>query len=269
MHDKPGKSPVGLLVGTIVSIVFLYCLDIFTVGRIARPVPFPFTDNECLNYEISYPNSNNPGTNSKVCFRKKGDNFIERVSGVPWLSEVLTTTFNLDGFSILSKEDIEYRMKAFSRDKNLPLFLQQEEKRVMKGMKEHCRYFGPLDLEAGDLFYNKFPVKEFSEYNNEPVYLVEVYPWRDTQYADKGLVSKFIQKLWLFSIRRRQQFIMGYPKRTKSSSDVMERLYYSRKSGVLMGSERLWVVRDVKGNVVSEDSSKKERDVKTRLIRQK
>lgn len=268
MQDTLAKISVKFVGIVFAGIMLIYCLDVFTVKYVAPPVLFPFTDGECLTYEISYPNSNNPAVNSEVCFKKKGDNFIEYVAGPPWLARKLTTTYNLNGFSVLSQEDIDYRLKAFSRDKNLPLFLRQEEEKILRNIREHSKFFGPADLKPGDLFYNKFPVKEFSEYNGEPVYVVEIHPWENTQYRDKGLISKLFLNLFAFGTHRRQQFILGYPKRAKASDDLIERHYYSRNSGVLVGSERLWVSRDIKGNIVSEDSSKKELNVKMRLIRE-
>lgn len=234
-----------------------YALERATTPHIAEIVSVPFQDGECLKYSQIYSNAPDLAPlEYDVCFYNTESGFTEKWGG-------RTSTYNVDGFLRLTESDKESWRKVLGKDKEdqsrIELLLLEN---VLGDLNSHSIFYGPPDLYVGNLFYDKYLVSGFADYNGEPAYIVEHDSWTDTRISDKGVVLKNFWKL-MFRFNR---LVFKPTIRTGLSDDVIERFYYSRKTGILHGSERIWVKRDKNGNIISEDSLLKERNSKTKLI---
>lgn len=244
----------------VVAIIFIlfsgYFLDLKTAPVKAPIVDFPFKDDQCLTYEQYFHLQQDESTNSKVCFQLDQDGFIEVWDG-------RTTTYDSHGFANLSVNDIESWKNVLGEREDKRSFAQNYLfDSIADDLNYHNIFYGPPDLSIGYIFYNGHKVKEFSEYNGESVYVVENSSWEDTRLTDKGIISKVFWRI-MFDYNR---LVFEPTQREGSSNDLIERLYYSRTTGILQGIERIWVVRDKNGNVLSSESPLKFKNNRTRLI---
>lgn len=253
------KKRAFLVIAIIFILLFGYFLDLKTAPIKAPIVDFPFKDGQCLTYEQDFNLQQDEPASSKTCFHLDQDGFMEVWDG-------RTTTYDIQGFADLSEKDIESWKNVLGENEDKRGFAQNYLfDSVAKDLNYHNIFYGPLNLSIGHIFYNGHKVKEFAEYNNEPVYVVENSSWEDVRLADKGIISRTFWRI-MFNYNR---LVFKPTRRTGPSNDLIERLYYSRTTGILQGIERVWVVRDKDGNVLSAESPLKFKNSRIRLINSK
>lgn len=242
----------------IVAVLFLggYVVNSATIPRKAIPVPFPFNDGECLKYEQIFYFQGASASTNEICFSKINNGFVEKRGD-------LMSTYDDKGFLRLTESDIVSWKKELRFDdkkkSKIETFLFND---TMSELDAHSIFYGPSDLRVGDLFYDNYSVVKFADYYGEPIYVVEHNTWTDVKISDKGVIGK---SFWQF-MRNYNRLLNRPTIRTGESDDLIEYFYYSRKTGILHGSERIWMKRDKSGNIILEDSSLKEKNSKTRLI---
>lgn len=223
-------------------LILAFLLLMALLNRVLRPtmagfVPLPIQDNGCLSYETAFAKEEGSKLEKKVCFeRRLNGGFVERDGAV-------ATPYGEDGLTDYSPRDIDAL-------KRLPgISTTRIDRFVIRGMKRHSRYYGPADLEIGAIFYDGHPVTAFSRFNHTDVYVVELRPDIDATLTTKGPIARFFAMMM-----KRYDRLMYVPTvRDASSSDVFEKRYYSRTTGILQGLVRYRVIRDVDGHVVGED----------------
>lgn len=241
---------------TIVAIFGGYALERVTTPRVAKAIPFPFQDGECLKYSQIYINMPDSASSEyDVCFDKTESGFTEK-------GGERTSTYNTDGFLRLTEDDKASWKKVLGKNKeNTSRIESILLENALSDLDSHNVFYGPPDLSVGDLFYDKYPVSELADYNSESAYVVERNPWTDTRISDKGVVLKNFWK----SMFRFNRLVFKPTIRTGQSNDLIERFYYSRSSGVLLGSERMWVTRDKSGKIISGNSALSGKNMQTKL----
>jgi len=248
-----GDRVVSKLLYIIVFFAVIYLLNLPTVPKAAKATPFPFPENSCLIYQatrlqndvdnLSYP--------QKICFSNNHDgSFVEKQAN-------LQTSFDKKGFADLTDADVA-NWKNNLKASNDPFFAA-----VASSLNFHNRYFGQPKLKPGIIFYNKYPVGEATEFNNQKTYLVEVNPWTDTNLTYRGVISKF----WSGLQRKYNRLRYQPTERKFSSRDKIERYYYNYETGILEGKEILIVERSPDGKIIS--STMEERSVLQEIIENK
>lgn len=214
--------------------------DKFMGPKMAGFVPLPFADGQCLTYKASFAKEQNRPIENKVCFEKRNSGgFLEKEGP-------LETPYGENGLTNYAAQDIE-KLKQVTGFKGINVF----DKNIIKDMKNHSRFYSQANLQPGDVFYNKYTVREFADFNGKATFVVETAPWIDTTMTTKGPVGK---AFWGF-IKKYDKRIYKPTVRTGSSTDVVERYYYDKNTGILEGMERFRVIRDIEGSIIGEDNS--------------
>jgi len=239
-----------LIIGIISTIIILvYGINFITKPAKTKFTPLPFNNGQCLFYERYAMADTSSFITEKVCYEVNNGVFTE-LNG-----NILSTSYNSKGITNLTEKDIETWKKALN-DQNKPVFIGAENEKMMKKMRNHSKYYGPINVKIGELFYNNSPITQFTEFNGESAYTVELYSWKDISHNGNGIISKNWWKFISYLTEKRLNRFNKIKSANGDSENLMEKFYYSRKTGILLGWERLWVKTDKYGNISSYESSK-------------